>query len=152
MKKGLLYLTLGLGWIILAISLVSGFYYNKFSNGAEHSTFRPIEWNDHMQLFEGVLQCSLSDTDLIERKKVLKEKIFSKVINKEETHNGFVYHFDYNESILNDILDFTKKEKSCCPFFKFDISILPFDHGLAVQLSGSEEVVEILADFETNEF
>ncbi len=152
MKKSLFYFIMTSGWIVLAIFLVSGFYYNKFSDNKEHSNFHPIEWKDHLQLFEGVLQCSLSDSDLIDRKKVLKEKIFSKVINKEQKPNGFVYHFDYDESILHDILDFTKKEKACCPFFKFDISILPFDHGLAIQLSGSEEVVEILEDFEINEF
>jgi len=54
--------------------------------------------------------------------------------------------------MLNDILDFTKTEKACCPFFKFDISILPFDLGMAIQLSGSGEVLEMLKDFENNDF
>jgi len=40
------------------------------------------------------------------------------------------------------------KEKNCCSFFKFDISILPFEKGIAFQVSGSKGVKEMLVDFE----
>lgn len=151
MKSNMLYTLLGSGWIFLGLFFISGFYFNKFSTQTDGSNFRPVEWRDHMQLFEGVIQCNLTNEDLIERKKLLKEKIFSKVTNREQTQNGYVYYFEYDKLMLENILEFTKTEKACCPFFKFDISILPFDLGIAIQLSGSEEVVEMLEDFESND-
>ena len=152
MKKKLLFILLGTGWFLFFISLLSGYYFNKFSGRSDHSHFQPIAWGDHAQIFDGALQCALTEPDLLERKKNLKEKIFSKVLRKEELSNGYVYYFEYEELLLDEVLEFNQKEKACCPFFKFDISILPFDHGLALQISGSEEVVEILRDFEENDF
>ena len=105
-----------------------------------------------MQVFKGALQCNLTNEKLLERKKILKEKIFSKVSKKEKKLNGFVYYFENEEILLNDALEFIQKEKACCPFFKFDISILPFDYGFAIQISGPDEVLEMLKDFENNDF
>jgi len=65
MKK---YLLFGSGWFFLGLFLLSGFYFNKFSAGTDGSIFRPVEWGDHMQLFEGVIQCNLTDEDLLKRR------------------------------------------------------------------------------------
>ena len=152
MKKNILFVLLSAGWFFLAVFLLSGYYFNKLSVGVDTSIFSPVSWGDHMQVFEGALQCSLTDEDLLERKQVLKESVFSKVTRKEEKTNGFVYYFKDEEGLLNDALEFIQKEKSCCPFFKFDVSILPFDHGFAIQISGSEEAIGMLKDFENNDF
>lgn len=152
MKKSVFYLLLGSGWVLLAMFLISGYYYNKLTADESRSNFQPIAWDEHLLFFEGALQCTLTEEDLLVRKKKLKEEIFAHVSDKKELSNGFLYYFDYEASLFSDILEFTEKEIACCPFFKFDISVLPFEKGVAVQISGSEEVKEILYDFETNEF
>lgn len=152
MKRVFVILFQSLGWILLVLFLLSGYFFNKLSLNADQIGFQPIVWENHMQLFDGAIQCSLMGEELMERKKTLKEQVFSKVIKKEEIHNGYRYYFDNDDLLLDNVLDFIKYEKKCCPFFKFDIGILPFESGFAVQISGSNEVFEMLKDFEENEF
>lgn len=152
MKKKILIGLLGSGWVFLATFLLSGYFFNKFSLAQDNASFRPVEWGDHVDFLKGALQCNLVDENLLERKKVLKEKIFSKVSKKEVTQNGLVYHFKDEGLLLNNALEFVQKEKDCCPFFKFDISILPYGHGFAIQISGSEEALDMLKDFENNDY
>ncbi len=152
MKKNLTYLLLGSGWLFLAIFLLSGYFFNKLSDGNETSNFRPIVWGYHMELFKGAVQCSLLEDDILERKIFLKKKVFSKVTRKEEKIDGSIYFFEDEITLLSDAIEFVQKEKECCPFFKFDISILPFGQGFAIQISGSEDAIEMLRDFENNEY
>jgi len=150
MKNKVYMLLLGFGWVLLMVFLVSGSLFNKFSD-TESSVFTPIHWKDHAKMFTGAIQCSLTDAELVQRKEELKDKIFSKLTRKEETEDGFVYFFDDDKVMLEHLFEFVEKEKSCCPFFKFDISILPFANGIALQISGSEEVKEFL-EFEVGNF
>jgi len=104
-----------------------------------------------MQLFEGAIQCSLIEEDLLERKKLLQKTIFSKVQKKEKSLNGYIYYFNDEANLLASVLEHVQIEKACCPFFKFDISILPYDNGFALQISGSEDALEMIAEFELSE-
>lgn len=151
MKRFLLLLFLSLGWIFLAIFLLSGYYYNKLSLNDNVYKFHPITWENHLQMFDGAVQCKLVGDDLLERKKVLKEQIFSNVSKKQAVHNGYIYYFHDSDLLLKDALEFVAYERECCPFFKFDISILPFGQGFAIQLSGSEAAFEMLSDFENSD-
>ncbi|MFK8008499.1 MAG: hypothetical protein AB8H03_19225 [Saprospiraceae bacterium] len=137
----------GLGWILLILFLISGYVFNKFS-GDSRSAFAPIAWEDHVTVLQGALSCSLTDAELIDRKLELKTKIFSKLKKKVELDDGFVYYFDDEKELAAIITEFMLKEKDCCSFFKFDISILPFEKGIAFQISGSKGVKDLLVDFE----
>jgi len=152
MKRFFFIFFLSLGWILLAIFLLSGYYFNKLSSHSNEGYFHPIAWENHIQMFDGVVQCTLIGEDLLERKKLLKEQVFSKVSKKKEVQNGYVYYFRNDDLLLDEALEFIKYERECCPFFKFDISMLPFDAGFAIQISGSEEAFEMLKDFEKSEF
>ena len=137
----------GLGWILLILFLISGYVFNKFSSDSK-SAFAPIAWENHVTVFQGVISCSLTDGELIDRKLELETKIFSKLKKKVELEDGFIYYFDDEERLAETITEFMLKEKKCCPFFKFDISILPFEKGIAFQISGSKGVKDLLVDFE----
>ena len=137
----------GLGWILLILFLISGFVFNKFSSESR-SAFAPIAWEDHVTVMQGVISCSLTDAELIDRKLELKTKIFSKLKKKVELEDGFIYYFDDEKDLADNITEFMLKEKDCCPFFKFDLSILPFEKGIAFQISGSKEIKNMLIDFE----
>lgn len=147
MKNKIRNVIFGLGWFLLFLFLISGSVFNTFS-GESKSVFTPIAWEDHAAIFEGILSCSLTDEELIDRKLELKTKIFSKLKKKIELENGFIYYFDDEEGLAATITEFMLKEKDCCPFFKFDISILPFEKGIAFQISGSKGVKDMLLDFE----
>jgi len=136
MKRKIFLFILGFGWLFFGVFLSSRYLYNRFSIDTTNSNFQPIVWKEHIDLFKGVLQCSLTSKDEFEHKKILKEKVFSKASYKESKKNGFTYFFNYDAILLKDVLEFVLKEKECCSFFKFDISILPYDHGMALQISG----------------
>ena len=144
-KIGILFLSLG--WILLLLFLGSGFVFNTFMGG-EQSVLSPITWEEHLLVFDGALTCSLTSEELMERKKELKEKIFPKLQKKIALSDGYIYYFEDEPGLAENIMEFIGKEKQCCPFFKFDFSILPFKKGLAFQISGSPAVKEFLTDFE----
>lgn len=152
MKLKMLIAFLGLGWVFLALFLMSGYYYNKLSNNSERFQLSPITWESHMQVFNGVVQCNLMEEDLLKRKKVLKETVFSNVLQRKESADGVTYYFEYKANLLESVLEHVQIEKACCPFFKFDISILPFNQGFALQISGSEEALKMLKEIEPSDF
>lgn len=151
MKSKILISILGLGWIFLAVFLISGYYFNTLSNNSNTFKLSPITWDNHMHMFNGAIQCNLLEEDLIDRKETLKKTIFSKVQKREESLNGITYYFENDSNLLESVLEHVQIEKACCPFFKFDISILPFNNGFAFQVSGSKEAIEMIKEFEKSE-
>jgi len=143
---------LGLGWVFLALFLTSGYYFNKLNNDSNGFKFSPITWNNHIKVFNGAIQCNLIGDDLLDRKKMLKQTIFSKVLKRKESLNGITYYFNDDSNLLELVLEHVQIEKACCPFFKFDISILPFNNGFALQISGSEDALQMLKEFESSDF
>ena len=133
-----------LGWILLFISLASGYLYNQFHDEKDRFAFTPISWNNHIQVFDGTLSCLLLPEEKQARIEYLHEEIFEKVIRKKSLSDGYVFFFDDNEVVMNDLTEFIKIEKLCCPFFKFDLSVLPFGQGIALKISGSELVKEFI--------
>ena len=147
-KKNLLRLFLGSGWLLLSLFLISGYYFNSLSNDPNTSKFSPITWNNHMQIFKGAIQCQLIDEKLLQRKTVLKDSIFSQVIRKEVSMEQHTYYFDHDSELLDLILEHIKIERQCCPFFQFDISIPAYESGFALKISGSTKAIELLREFE----
>ena len=139
---------LGTGWVLLGLFLLSGSYYKKRSGIASTSFLSPIAWEDHLQVFKGAVSCSLSSEELLERKAYLKKLIMSRVDRKEVQENSYVFYFKDDPKLLQNIMEFVQKEKACCPFFKFDLSILPFEKGLALQVSGSDEAFEMIRELD----
>lgn len=137
-----------LGWVLLVLFLGSGYIMNKFKSGTENFPFQPITWGEHLSVFEGALSCSLTSEELRERIAMLRKEVFPKMIKKEELEEGYIYYFEDEGDLAIKILEFIGKEKQCCPFFKFDLSILPFKKGLALQISGSEGVKAFLSSKE----
>lgn len=138
---------LGSGWVFLALFLGSGYVMNKFKSGKK-AAFAPITWGEHLSVFEGALSCSLTSAELQDRIALLRTEIFPKLTKKVELEEGYIYYFADEGDLAIKILEFIGKEKQCCPFFKFDFSILPFEKGLALQISGSTGVKEFLSSKE----
>lgn len=138
---------LSLGWVFLALFLGSGYVMNKFKSG-QKTAFSPITWTEHLSIFEGALSCSLTSAELQDRIALLRTEIFPKLTKKVELEEGYIYYFADEGDLAIKILEFIGKEKQCCPFFKFDFSILPFEKGLALQISGSAGVKEFLSSKE----
>ena len=150
MKSKFLMYVLALGWVFLAIFLTSGYFFNKLSSVSHSSLFSTVTWENHVKVFNGAIQCNLISDDLLERKSILKEQIFLKMRSREENSDGITYYFQDDTKLLESVMEHMLIEKACCPFFKFDLSILPFDGGFALRISGSEAALEIIKEFENS--
>ncbi|MBX2873995.1 MAG: hypothetical protein KTR30_17900 [Saprospiraceae bacterium] len=142
---------LGMGWVLLGLFLLSGTYYKKLTGASDAPFLSPIAWEDHLQVFKGAVSCSLSSEELQERKADLRKLVMSKVDRKEVQANAYVFYFKDDPELLKHLMEFVQKEKACCPFFKFDLSILPFEKGMALQISGSDEAIEMVKDMEASD-
>ena len=144
MKKIIFNSFLFLGWILLFLFVGTTILYNKFSSSREASLFTPIAWENQVAIVEGVIACSLTDSELAIRTEKLKMNLFSKVQKKVELEDGFVFYFEDKENLMDSLMEFIRFEKKCCPFFKFDLSILPYGNGIALKISGGEGVKDFL--------
>lgn len=147
MKRNIFLAVLSMGWILFGTSLLLAFLSQKIVLPSEALGFSAIEWNNPLLVFDGAIQCSLTDEALLKRKAEIQEFLFSEVVDQKETTQGYIFYFE-NQELIEPAMEFIQKERSCCPFFKFDLSILPFDQGFAIQISGSEAAKEMIKDFE----
>ena len=151
MKKKILMIVLGSGWLILVFFMTSAYFFNKMSPSKNDFSFTPITWESHKQIIDGAIQCEFIDDELIERKRILKKEIFSHLLRKEEHPESIIYYFKEDPELLKSVLEHVTIEKACCPFFKFDISIPSFKQGFALQVSGSKDALDMIRDFESED-
>lgn len=102
---------------------------------------------------ENSFSCLLSSTDLVKRKNVLQQEVFSKVKKIEEANDGYMFHFEDDDNLLSSLFYYILAEKACCPFFQQDIAIGSDLSGIVWKVSGENGVKEMLREtFETLEF
>ena len=92
----------------------------------------------------GTVSCSLSDAELEKRKVQFQNLFFSKAEKIDETDFGYSFVFKDQDKLNERLFDFILTEKKCCPFFQYDIVILPFNQGIQFKVSGDEEVKAFL--------
>lgn len=100
------------------------------------------------------LVCMLIGEEKEIRKEALKNEIFSQVKNIEALEFGYKFKFDDNPKFLIKLMDYILLEQACCPFLKYDFSILPFKHGIILKVTGEDEakqIIKILVDEIQNE-
>lgn len=84
------------------------------------------------------LVCQLTGPEQAERKKALQKEVFSQVKKTEETQEGYIFYFPYEEDLLIKLTDFVIVENNCCAFFTFDIR-LQAKNDVRLTISGSSE-------------
>jgi len=84
--------------------------------------------------------CTLSHADFEKRTAELKKLFFNKATKIEETKKGYQFTFKDEGKLNEQLFDYILKEKQCCSFLQFDLTILPFKEGIVLTLSGGEEV------------
>lgn len=93
------------------------------------------------------LVCRLEGAEFQERLKALEKEIVSKITNKEETESGVRLYFDDKNNADQTLMDFVLSEKRCCPFFRFDLTLLPDSEGLILEVSGEDGAKEMIKQF-----
>lgn len=69
------------------------------------------------------LNCNLTTPELQNRKTTVLTRLKSKLIERKELEDGYVYRFPGTDQMLNELMEFIKTERVCCDFFVFDLTI-----------------------------
>ena len=89
--------------------------------------------------------CSLSPSELQERRLTVLQKFRSAVSEAQEIENGFKYRLPGNGAVLRELAELVELEHQCCPFLSFTITVEPSDGPVFLEISGPEGTKEFLA-------
>ena len=92
----------------------------------------------------GEISCSLDGEAFTARKEKFQKLFFSKAVDVNETLEGYQFVFKDEKKLNEQIFKFILEEKKCCPFFQYDIKVLPYSEGIHLTISGDEKVKEFL--------
>ena len=82
------------------------------------------------------LACQLTSPELVKRKQTVLAELRRQIQESKETANGFVYKFKGGDGIIDQLSEFIKVERQCCPFFTFTLTIGKESEGVWLELAG----------------
>lgn len=97
-----------------------------------------------MNLTNLPVACSLSGSELQERRRGLLRKVSEALLEVKELANGYAYRFPSDEVWIKELANLIALERQCCPFLKFSIQLGPGDGPIWLELSGPEGTKDFL--------
>ncbi|MBN4081066.1 hypothetical protein JYT44_01745 [Caldithrix abyssi] len=89
---------------------------------------------------KNLMVCKLTGPELQRRKQELQTEIFRELKNIRELEDGYAFEFENKDGLELSVADYLLAERKCCPFFKINYIMHPYDEGLEFHLTGSPEV------------
>lgn len=68
------------------------------------------------------MACRLTSPDLAKRLDDLRTGLFSQVVAVDWQPDGATFRFPQSDEMVNDLLDFVRFERQCCPFLDFSLA------------------------------
>lgn len=93
-----------------------------------------------------VPSCSLSSSEMAERRSFLQSSLAKKITRVEELETGYelIFEGQPKEHSL-ELLKFINFERGCCSSFSFALVFEPYDKATHLQMYGSKQIKEELA-------
>src|SRR5947209_4324192 len=91
------------------------------------------------------IACLLSGAELARRGEEVGD-LFQAVEQVSELADGYAFRFPGSAADTQRLLEFTLSERSCCPFFTFELVFEPQQGPIWLRLRGSAAVKEFVAD------
>lgn len=88
--------------------------------------------------------CTLSAEALGERKATTIEQLFASVQEVQSLRSGYRFRFDASDQILADILQMITKERKCCRFMDFELTVHAADGPVWLAISGPKGTKDFL--------
>jgi len=88
--------------------------------------------------------CKLTSVELQKRKQQVLASLKSKVKQKTELSNGYIYRFDGSDTLLVELINFIQTERACCNFFTFQLLIEDAESPVFLTISGPEGAKEFI--------
>lgn len=91
------------------------------------------------------IACSLTDSELQERRRDVLQKSRRAVVDVKELENGYAYCFSSEGERLIELAKLVDLERQCCPFLRFCV-IVESDNGpIWLEITGPAGTKEFLA-------
>jgi len=91
------------------------------------------------------IACSLTDSQLQERRRGVLHKVRSAVVEVKELENGYSYSFPSEGEQLEELAKLVDLERQCCPFLRFHINVEAGNGPIWLEMTGPEGTKEFLA-------
>jgi hypothetical protein len=92
------------------------------------------------------IACSLTGSELRERRETVLASIRARVQEVREIEAGIALRFDPGGDVLTALAELIELERQCCPFLQFDLRVLPANGPLWLELTGPDGTREFLRD------
>jgi hypothetical protein len=121
-------------------------YSESLGPGDVVSRFEILQANQYAARMDLPIVCTLSETELRERRRTVLESIRETAINATPTPNGYSYSFKPTPEILARLTSLVDLERQCCQFLTFTIVVEPLKP-IRLEVSGPPEARAMIADF-----
>ena len=91
------------------------------------------------------IACTLTDSELQQRRVDVLQEAKSAMTAVRETENGYVYQFASSNDRVAALANLITLEHQCCPFLTFKLTVEPGDQPVLLELSGPEGTKEFLS-------
>jgi hypothetical protein len=102
-------------------------------DGVDEGKHRPIACNLN----------GLSEAERHESRDLL-ERMGKAIVHVDELSAGYALRIDETRLSLSALTRWVDLERRCCPFFHFDIEVMPNGAGTRLQLTGADGVKEFI--------
>jgi hypothetical protein len=90
------------------------------------------------------IACDLSVLDNPERHKQRAEALFEQRVEVREVSSGVALRFPGTMEHAERALDFISRERQCCPFLTFSVTVEPERRGVWLFLGGDEQTASYI--------
>jgi hypothetical protein len=88
--------------------------------------------------------CSLTDSELQERRREVLGQAKAAMIGMKETESGFLYQFSASSERITALANLIALEHQCCPFLSFRLTVEPGEAPVSLELSGPQGTKKFL--------
>ena len=127
---------------LAAIAILGTFYYAENYCSQEQR----IENMKSILPEDSLLACSLTNSELVERKAKLLPEIRPFVEHIEELENGYSFQFPNDDDLLSKLLLVVQLESRCCSFLEFTLKVEANKGPIWLQFTGPKGAKEFIKE------
>jgi len=91
------------------------------------------------------IACSLTNSELQERRRDVLRKVRSAVTELRELEDGYAYCFPSDEKWLTELTTLVSLERQCCPFLRFRLTVESGNGPIWLEMTGPDGTKDFLA-------
>ena len=91
------------------------------------------------------IACSLTNSELQERRRNVLQKVRSAVTEQRELEDGYAYCFPADDDRLAELARLVSLERQCCPFLRFRLTVESGNGPIWLEMTGPEGTKDFLA-------